>query len=532
MLHYILQVIVFQLIFLLMYELLLKKETFFAYNRFYLLLTPVLALLLPLLNFPVLQQAVPAETLVFLPEVVLGGAGDVTNAPEVSDQSISVNWWWVIYGSGILISLLLFLKKYRVLKRLFSNGVTTEKDGFRIVRVPDSTLACTFFNTIFLGDRLKEEEMEQILSHEIVHAKQKHSLDLLFFELQKILFWFNPLIYIYQSRVSTLHEFIADAGVVEKVEKKTYYQQMLNTAFSTKNISFINQFFNHSIIKKRIVMLQKSRSRSIAKFKYLVLVPLMLLMLTYVACSDDNEFIQNDSTELTNEDEILKESLRQELLQMEEEGAEFMEIANAFMTEKDKHIKSKEAFYRFKVYSQYIMERGAERQKEKGTWDAEDAEEHEKMMQKLNSQTYEDYVAFRKTQTPPVTTRTEVDESIGDVPFAVIEDVPVFPGCEDLASNDARKECMSSKITEFINKNFDTSLGQSLGLKGINRIYVQFRIKKDGEVEVMGARAPHPALQEEAKRVVNMLPEMTPGKQKGQEVGVLYSLPITFNVGE
>lgn len=279
-------------------------------------------------------------------------------------------------------------------------------------------------------------------------------------------------------------------------------------------------------------MLQKSRSKSVAKFKYLVVVPLMLVMLTYVACTEDSEVITNDNVELSSEDELLKESLRQELLQMEENDAEFMEIANAFMTEKDAHIKSKEAFYRFKVYSQYIMERSAERQKEEGTWDANDAEEHEKMMQKMNSQTYEDYVAYRKTQAPKVNTRIEVDESIGDVPFAVIEDVPVFPGCEDLASNDARKECMSNKITEFINKNFDTSLGQSLGLKGINRIYVQFRIKKDGEVEVMGARAPRPELQEEAKRVVNMLPEMTPGKQKGQEVGVLYSLPITFNAGE
>lgn len=120
----------------------------------------------------------------------------------------------------------------------------------------------------------------------------------------------------------------------------------------------------------------------------------------------------------------------------------------------------------------------------------------------------------------------------GDVPFAVIEEVPVFPGCESLDSNEDRKSCMSNKVNEFINKNFKTSLGQELGLTGINRVYVQFRIQKDGNVEVMGARAPHPALQEEAERVVNLLPQMTPGKQKGQEVGVLYSLPITFDAGE
>lgn len=124
----------------------------------------------------------------------------------------------------------------------------------------------------------------------------------------------------------------------------------------------------------------------------------------------------------------------------------------------------------------------------------------------------------------------EEEEEIGDVPFAVIEDVPVFPGCENQRNNQARKDCMSEKINEFVNKRFNTGLGSDLGLSGINRIYVQFRIEKNGEVTVLGARAPHPRLQQEAERVVNMLPKMQPGKQRGQAVGVLYSLPITFRV--
>ena len=124
----------------------------------------------------------------------------------------------------------------------------------------------------------------------------------------------------------------------------------------------------------------------------------------------------------------------------------------------------------------------------------------------------------------------EEEEEIGDVPFAVIEDVPVFPGCENQKNNQARKDCMSEKITDFVNRKFDTGLGSDLGLSGINRIYVQFRIEKSGDVTVLGARAPHPRLQQEAERVVNMLPQMKPGKQRGKPVGVLYSLPITFRV--
>ena len=124
----------------------------------------------------------------------------------------------------------------------------------------------------------------------------------------------------------------------------------------------------------------------------------------------------------------------------------------------------------------------------------------------------------------------EEEEEIGDVPFAVIEDVPIFPGCENETSNEARKQCMSQKVEQFVNRRFNTDLGSELGLSGINRIYVQFRIEKDGSVSVLGARAPHPRLQQEAERVVNQLPDMQPGRQRGQPVGVLYSLPIVFRV--
>ncbi len=124
----------------------------------------------------------------------------------------------------------------------------------------------------------------------------------------------------------------------------------------------------------------------------------------------------------------------------------------------------------------------------------------------------------------------ENDEGIGDVPFAVIEEVPIYPGCEIFNSNDQRKNCMSEKINAFFAENFNTALGSELGLSGINRIYVQFRIEATGSITVLGTRGPHPRLEEEAMRVVSLLPNMVPGRQRGQPVGVLYSLPIVFRV--
>jgi len=123
-----------------------------------------------------------------------------------------------------------------------------------------------------------------------------------------------------------------------------------------------------------------------------------------------------------------------------------------------------------------------------------------------------------------------VEEEIADVPFAVIENVPVYPGCENMSGNDAKKKCMSEKVSAFINKKFNTDLAGDLGLDGRQRISVQFKIDKNGRVIDVRARAPHPRLEQEAVRVVESLPNMTPGKQRGKPVGVLYSLPIVFDI--
>ncbi|MDY8136702.1 energy transducer TonB [Aquimarina sp. 2201CG5-10] len=122
------------------------------------------------------------------------------------------------------------------------------------------------------------------------------------------------------------------------------------------------------------------------------------------------------------------------------------------------------------------------------------------------------------------------EEEIADVPFAVIENVPIFPGCEKAGGNAAKKKCMSDKVKKFVNRKFNTELGSELGLSGVNRIYVRFKIDKNGNIVGVQARGPHPRLEKEAQRVVKLLPKMTPGRQRGKAVGVLYSLPIVFQV--
>lgn len=121
----------------------------------------------------------------------------------------------------------------------------------------------------------------------------------------------------------------------------------------------------------------------------------------------------------------------------------------------------------------------------------------------------------------------EVEEEI-DVPFAVIEDVPIFPGCEKV-SKDKRRDCFQEKINVHIRNNFRyPEIAQEMGIQG--RVYVNFIIDKDGSIANIEMRGPDQNLEKEAQRIISKLPKMTPGKQRGRPVRVPFSIPITFRL--
>lgn len=124
----------------------------------------------------------------------------------------------------------------------------------------------------------------------------------------------------------------------------------------------------------------------------------------------------------------------------------------------------------------------------------------------------------------------DVEEEIEDVPFSVIETAPVFPGCESFKTNEGRKECMSRKVNEFVHKNLDMDVTSELKLSGTHRIFIAFKIDDTGSIVDIAARAPHPKLESEGVRVVEMLPDMKPGEQRGRPVGVLFSFSIIVKI--
>ena len=500
MINYVIQVMLFQALFLMVYDLFLQKETFFKWNRFYLLVTPLLSYGLPLVKISGLTKVVSQEYIVQLPTVLLNPQSVIDKA---APSIIAFNYINFIFYAGIVVVLLLFIwRLYSIIKLVYKNKVI-KKGNFKLVLLTNKQLAFSFFNYIFIHTTLVAKKDLKIIRHELVHVKELHSLDLLYFEIQKVVMWFNPLVYIFQKRITLLHEYISDAKAIKNSSKETYFNQLLAHTFRVENISFINQFFKHSLIKKRIVMITKDKSKKVKKFKYLLIVPLLVGMLVYTSCADDTkgyiEIIEQATKEQDNENlEIFEGSIGKIVLGDSYEGKV---VPYEAMTEKEKKLfdelnRNKRAV---DLPVQVIINKEGER--------VIFIKKISKGKTKLEAEFYED----------------------GTVPFASVETVPVFPGCE--GSNDVLKKCLQEKITEHVSTNFNANLANSLGLTpGIKRIFVMFKIDKDGYITEVKARAPHIKLQEEAIRVIKSLPKMIPGRQDGKAVGVNYSLPIAFKV--
>ena len=298
MIQYILECIAFQLVFLIIYDIFLKRETFFQWNRVFLIGTYALSLILPWIKIEKFKSAVPAQFYVY-PEYTWGTTDAVVVAAK-ENPAFSISWEQGLLFGGMLAALLLFGYKMLQLYRLRRAGQVRHFKDYTQIIIADSAIAFSFLKSIFLGDTVVMREHSNIIEHELVHIKQKHTWDLLFFELMRIVGWFNPLVYVYQNRVSELHEFIADAQVVKK-NKEQIYEHLLSEVFQTQHISFINQFFTKSLIRKRIVMLQKAKSKKVWKLKYVVFLPMILGMLFYTSCDKDVKAVSEQEAKVTNQ---------------------------------------------------------------------------------------------------------------------------------------------------------------------------------------------------------------------------------------
>lgn len=507
MINHIIQVILFQVLFLAIYDLFLSKETFFTKNRWYLLSAPILSFLIPFIKIPTFQKAVPQEFIVYLPEIVL--------SPEKVIQETafyqSINYVNFLFWLGVVIFTVLFLVKLYKIFNLIRSSESEKQRHFTLVMIPNKTNAFSFFNFIFLGKNIPKSQQAKIIAHELVHSKQKHSLDLLFFELLKIVMWFNPMIFLYQKRITLIHEYISDAIASKSTTKKTYINYLLSNFFQVENIAFVNQFYKETFIKKRIIMMTKKQSKKMNQLKYLVLIPVLASMLFYTSCAENE----------VKEEVVAKLELSTMYMQIGKQ--ELKESIGKKESYLDSYIGTEIPKWEEISYDNLSI-------KEKIEYDEKINKINESdtpVLKSLNIKLYKGdkgrNIIGNIINTSKMKNLRE-KSSDGSVSFMTIDKAPTFPGC-----NSGDKDCFSKEIKKHFTRNFNTELPNQLGLEtGKKRVFIAFKIDETGKVIEVKARAPHPKIKEEVLKVMSSLPKMIPGKHEGKKVAVKYSIPFTL----
>lgn len=266
--HYLLLLNIYLILFYTFYAIVLNRETFFQLNRIYLLTAVILSFTLPFMqsiwvkNLAITQKV---QNTIFQSPVLIYQFRPVKESAISSGQVFST-----LYIVGIL-----FLTA-RLVWQLFKLN--------KIIAETCKTSTFSFFNKINIEDGIKKNEI--VIAHEKVHASEWHSIDILLMELVIIINWINPVTYFYRKAIKHLHEFIADRQAIKFGRDKAEYALMLlSHTFNTPVHQLVNTFNNKSLLKQRILMLNKGRSKMKALIKYCLLGPLFILMLILSSAS-------------------------------------------------------------------------------------------------------------------------------------------------------------------------------------------------------------------------------------------------------
>ena len=392
---------------------LLKKETFFQYNRFVLLTITVLSFILPWISIPeITSQLAPSETIsIQLEEINV----------MISGKALSENISWktilaIIYLLGAVTCLLYKMIDLVRLIRFIPRGclwVHTE-NGIHIHCHAHDVVPFSWMNHIVISEKDYEENGHNILLHEQAHIACGHSWDVLWLSFVEVLQWFNPFVWMLSKEIQDIHEYEADLTVLRKgINARDYQLLIIQKVVGSGSYTFANNF-NHSSLKKRITMMIKEKSNPWARAKYLYLLPVAAICM--IACTQSPKSTDKTEPEVkVTEVEVEKEEVTEQTV------------------------------------------------------------------------------------------------------FQVVEEMPEFPG--------GMQEMM-----KWLGANIKyPTICQENGTQG--RVIVQFVVTREGDItDAAVAKGIDPYLDAEALRVIKSMPKWKPGKQRGKEVNVKYTLPVVFRL--
>ena len=461
-LAYILKANLFLAVFYGFYFLFFRKETFHKANRYFLVVGAVLALVLPFVKSSQMQkpEIVPAEIqavahdLYFQSEEVIVGT-----AVETHSYLDILNY---LYFAGLIVASIVLLA--RITKTIFWLKSNKNTNG----------TAFLFFGKIFIDIHLEQKSV--IFKHEDIHVKQKHFLDLIFFEMLQIIFWFNPIIYFYKKSITIIHEFLADEEASKIVQDKIAYARLLvSKQFSIQPTTvFTQHFFNHSTLKSRIIMLSKNPSKKTALLKFGLLAPAFFMMLAISSFTvvDDNKF------------ERLYNNLNNDISQKHLEDLDFPESTKEPINEEVSVLETSKTNESPNSYN-------------------------------LNFLPDNEAIAIEDLSFPIIKEDTFPQNKATKQIFTIAEQNPEFIGGQ-------------LELYKWLARNIKYPL-EAKKNKIEGRVFVKFVIEERGEIgDVKVMQGIGYGCDEEAARVVKNMPKWKPAMQNGKPVAIYYNMPIVF----
>ena len=535
---YLLKVNVGITLFYAFYKLFCQRDTFFRWRRYALLSFLGISFLYPLIDIqnwvkeqPAMNELADYYATLMVDETMVTSP-TVTDAPQLPSLMTIAMY---IYLIGVIALSLRFLTQLLSIFRMRWNGKSVYLNGQRIISLSSEANPFSFFDWIFIYlPQLDKESRDEILTHEQTHARQWHSLDVIISEIINIICWFNPFSWLLKTEIRLNLEYLADNQVTETMNDcKQYQYHLLGLAHTKKETGLCNNF-NVSHLKRRIIMMNKKRTRTAGRIKYALFAPLAaaLLLASNISCISSEK--QEEMIEPTE-----SRAADGEAFQVVEEMPEFPGGMAECMKFLGKNIKypaeAIEKGIQGRVIVQMIIEKDGTLTNAKIARGVDPLLDQEALRVVNLSPKWipgkQRGEAVRVKYTLPVMFRLGNDapeNKSADTPtreakvdengvYMVCEEMPEFPG--------GMAECM-----KWLGANINyPETAQKNGVQG--RVIVQFVVNTDGSIiEPQVARGIDPELDAEALRLINAMPKWKPGKQQGKAVKVKYTLPIAYRL--
>jgi beta-lactamase regulating signal transducer with metallopeptidase domain len=289
----------------LFYQLVLRRLTFYNWNRWYLLGYSLLAFFIPFIDISIVLEQQEWSNNQFIQWVPVLNNQPLNHTPGVdASETGSLSLWefaGIVFAIGAIFMLVRLLVQLFSFRKMMKRSELILEDDMKVYQVNESIIPFSFGNSIFINRNLHtKEELQEIIRHEFVHARQRHTIDIIWGELLCLINWYNPFAWLLKRSIRQNLEFVADNKVLENGVDKKQYQYLLLKVIGNSQFSIANQF-NFSSLKKRIAMMNKIKTARVHAIRFLFVLPLLFVLL--VAFRD--RYMNNDSKPVIRTDVIV-----------------------------------------------------------------------------------------------------------------------------------------------------------------------------------------------------------------------------------